>query len=124
MCIFIYIFIIYLNLNIIFDNKELVLLDYVVDCVFIPKRFSAESNPTCFSDSHGKQGIKLMVVVGRDGKIFNVHINENGGQSNCRTYLDSALGFTLRYHKRSVLNRMYSFSFHNSTCLSALFNNI
>lgn len=51
-------------------------------------------------------GIKLLVVVGRDGHFFNVHISENGNQSNCSLFNDSALGYTLRYHKRSILNRI------------------
>ena len=64
-----------------------------------------------FSKTERKQGVKVLVVVGRDGRFFNIHISENGGQSNCALYNDSALGYTLRYRKRSLLNRRYPIYF-------------
>lgn len=77
-----------------------------VDSVFIPKLFSNEENVYSFSEEHRKQGIRLLLVVGRDCRFFNIHICENGNSSNCTIFNESALGITLRSHKRSVLNRI------------------
>lgn len=77
----------------------------LIDSVFIPKLYSVEENSFSFSEEHQQQGIKLLVVIGRDGRFFNIHISENGGLNNCSIYNESALGVTLRCHKRSILNR-------------------
>lgn len=76
-----------------------------LDTVFIPKLYSSEDTEYNYSTKYHKQGVKILVVVGRDGRFFNIHISENGGLSNCKVFNESALGYTLRFHKRSVLNR-------------------
>jgi singapore isolate B (sub-type 7) whole genome shotgun sequence assembly, scaffold_0 len=74
--------------------------------VFIPKISAVEEEEYAFSSRDRKQGIRLLLVVGRDGKLFNMHVSESGRESSCTVFNESALGYTLRFHKRSILNRI------------------
>ena len=86
-------------------GTRLASLSLQIDTVFVPKLFSAEEAYDGASGEPVQQGIKLLIVIGRDGRFFNLHISENGNQSNCKIFNESALGYTLRFHKRTVLNR-------------------
>ena len=77
----------------------------VVCTVFVPKMNSMETPSRCFSAEHRRQGVKVLLVVGREEKIFYLHVWEDGSTNNSKIYNNSSLGYTLRFHKRSVLNR-------------------
>lgn len=54
--------------------------------MFIPKISAVEEEEYAFSSRDRKQGIRLLLVVGRDGKLFNMHVSESGRESELHRF--------------------------------------